>query len=61
MVPNEIVIEAMIKGLRPGPTAQYFAIKPPQTLEKLLQKMDEYIRLTMTSAKEGRKHTGSLK
>jgi hypothetical protein len=43
-VPNEIVIEAMIKGLRPGPTAQYFARKPSQTLEKLLQKMDEYIR-----------------
>jgi hypothetical protein len=43
-VPNEIVIEAMIKGLRPGPTVQYFARKPPQTLEKLLQKMDEYIR-----------------
>jgi hypothetical protein len=42
-VPNEIVIEAMIKGLRPGPMAQYFARKPPQTLEKLLQKMDEYI------------------
>jgi hypothetical protein len=41
---NEIVIEAMIKGLRPGPTTQYFARKPPQTLEKLLQKMDEYIR-----------------
>jgi hypothetical protein len=41
---NEIVIEAMIKGLRPGPSAQYFARKPPQTLEKLLQKMDEYIR-----------------
>jgi hypothetical protein len=34
-VPNEIVIEAIIKGLRPGPTAQYFARKPPQTLEKL--------------------------
>jgi hypothetical protein len=31
-------------SLRPGPTAQYFARKPPQTLEKLLQKMDEYIR-----------------
>jgi hypothetical protein len=44
IVPNEIVIEAMIKGLRPGPTAQYFARKPPQTLEKLLYKMDEYIR-----------------
>jgi hypothetical protein len=43
-VTNEIVIEAMIKGLRPGPTTQYFAKKPPQTLEKLLQKMDEYIR-----------------
>jgi uncharacterized protein Usg len=43
-VPNEIVIEAMIKGLRPGPTAQYFARKPPQTLEKLLKKMDEYIQ-----------------
>jgi hypothetical protein len=34
----------MIRGLRLGPTAQYFARKPPQTLEKLLQKMDEYIR-----------------
>jgi hypothetical protein len=43
-VPNEIVIEVMIKGLRPGPTAQYFTRKPPRTLEKLLQKMDEYIR-----------------
>jgi hypothetical protein len=34
----------MIKGLRPGPTTQYFARKALQTLEKLLQKMDEYIR-----------------
>jgi hypothetical protein len=42
-VSNEIVIEAMIKRLRSGPTAQYFARKPTQTLEKLLQKMDEYI------------------
>jgi hypothetical protein len=42
-VPNEIIVEAMIKGLRPGPTAQYFARKTLQTLEKLLQKMDEYI------------------
>jgi hypothetical protein len=44
IVPNEIVIEAMIKGLWPGPMAQYFARKPPQTLEKLLQKMDKYIQ-----------------
>jgi hypothetical protein len=43
-VPNEIVIEAMIKGLRPQPIAQYFAKKPPQTLERLLKKMDEYIQ-----------------
>jgi hypothetical protein len=43
-VPNKIVIEAMIMGPRPGPTVQYFARKPPQTLVKLLQKMDEYIR-----------------
>jgi hypothetical protein len=45
MVPNEIAIEAMIKGLRLGPTSQYFARKPPKTLEKLLHKMDEYIRV----------------
>jgi hypothetical protein len=44
MVPDEIVIEAMIKGLCPGPTVQYFARKPPQTLKKFVQKMDEYIR-----------------
>jgi hypothetical protein len=43
-VPNEIVTKAMIKGLCLGPTTQYFTRKPPQTLEKLLQKMDEYIR-----------------
>jgi hypothetical protein len=34
----------MVKGLRPGPIAQYFARKCPHSLEKLLQKMDEYIR-----------------
>jgi hypothetical protein len=43
-VPNKIISEAMIKGLWPGPTSQYSARKPLQTLEKLLQKMDEYIR-----------------
>ena len=32
-VPNEIVIEAMIKGLRPGPTTQYFARTPPNSGE----------------------------
>jgi hypothetical protein len=34
----------MVNGLRPGPTTKYFARKPPHSLEKLLQKMDEYIR-----------------
>jgi hypothetical protein len=60
-LPNEIIIEAMIKGLRPGPIAQYFTRKPPQTLEKQLQKMDEYIQLTMTSDKEGKKLTDFLR
>jgi hypothetical protein len=43
-VTDDIVIEAMIKGLHPDPAAYYFARKPPHSLEKLLQKMDEYIR-----------------
>jgi hypothetical protein len=60
-MPNEIVIEAMIKGLRSGPTTQYFARKPPQTLEKLLQKMDEYIGPTMIFVEEGRKLIGLLR
>jgi hypothetical protein len=33
-VPNEIVIEVMIKGLCPRSVAQYFARKLPQSLEK---------------------------
>jgi hypothetical protein len=60
-MPNEIVIEAMIKGLRPGPMAQYFARKPPHTLEKLLQKMDEYIRADNDFRNEGRKLLGFLR
>jgi hypothetical protein len=42
IAPNEIVIEAMIKGLRPGPTAQYFARKPPQTLLSLRQQQSSF-------------------
>jgi molecular chaperone GrpE (heat shock protein) len=45
MVQDDIVIEAMIKGLRPGPATKYFARKTPHSLENLLQKMDEYIRV----------------
>jgi hypothetical protein len=61
IVSNEIVIEAMIKGLRPGPTTQYFARKPPHTLEKLLQKMDEYIRADNDFRQRRENLTGSPK
>jgi hypothetical protein len=61
IVPNKIVIEAMIKGLRPRPMAQYFARKPPQTLEKLLQKIMSTSGLIMTSDKEGMKLTDFLR
>jgi hypothetical protein len=33
-VQDDIVIEAMVKRLRPGPNAQYFARKHPHSLEK---------------------------
>jgi hypothetical protein len=60
-VPNEIVIEAMIKGLRPGPTAQYFARKPPRLWRSCFRKWVSTSGLTMTSAKEGRKLTDFLR
>jgi hypothetical protein len=51
MVPNEIIIEAMIKGLRlntsPG--------SPPRLWRSWFRKWMSTSRLTMTSAKEGRK------
>jgi hypothetical protein len=59
--PNEIVIEAMIKGLRLGPTAQYFARKPQQTLEKLLRRWMNTSGLIMISAREWKKPTGFLR
>jgi hypothetical protein len=43
-VPNAIVIEAMIKGASARTYGSVFCRKPPQTLEKLLQKMYEYIQ-----------------
>jgi hypothetical protein len=55
MVPNEIVIEAIIKGLRPRHTTQYFARKPPRLWRSYFRKWMSTSRLTMTSAKEGRK------
>jgi hypothetical protein len=58
-VPNEIVIEAMIKGLRPGPTAQYFAESPHRLWRSCFKRWMSTFGLTMTSTKEGRKLTDS--
>ena len=52
---NEIVIEAMIKGLQPGPTAQYFARKPPILWRSCFRKWMSTFELIMTSDKKGRK------
>jgi hypothetical protein len=60
-VPNEIVIEAMIKGLRPGPTAQYFARKPHRLWRSCFRKWMSTSGRTTTSAKEGKKLTDSLR
>jgi hypothetical protein len=58
-VPNEIVIEAMIKGLSPGPTAQYFAKKPHKLWRSCFRRWMSTSELTMIFAKEGRKLTDS--
>jgi hypothetical protein len=60
-VPNEIVIEAMIKGLRPGPTAQYFTRKPPRLWRTCFRKWMSTSGLTTTFTKEGKKLTDSLR
>jgi hypothetical protein len=59
-VANEIVIEAMIKGLRQGLRLNT-SPGNPQTLEKLPQKWMSTSGLTMTSTKEGRKLTDFLR
>jgi hypothetical protein len=61
IVPNEIFIEAMIKGLQPGPTAQYFARKPPRLWRSFFRKWMSTFGLIMTSDREGRKLTDSLR
>jgi hypothetical protein len=43
-VQDDIVIEAMINCLRLVLPPQYFATKPSHSLEKLLQKMEEYVK-----------------
>jgi hypothetical protein len=58
---NEIVIEAMIKGLRPRPTAQYFVRKPPRLWRSCYRKWMSTSGLIMTFDKEGRKLTNFLR
>jgi hypothetical protein len=60
-MPNEIVIEAMIKGLRPGPSAQYFARKPLRPWRNCFKRWMNTSAPTMTFDREGRKLTGSPK
>jgi hypothetical protein len=60
-VPNEIVIEAMIKGLWPGPTAQYFARKPHKPWRSFFKRWMSISGPTMISAKEWKKHTCFLR
>jgi hypothetical protein len=60
-VPNEIVIEAMIKGLHPRPTAPYFAGSPHKLLRSCFRRWMSTSELTMIFAKEGRKLTDSPK
>jgi hypothetical protein len=63
-VPNEIVIEAMIKGLRSGPKAQYFARKPPVPLRlwrSCFRKWMSTSGPTMISARGGKKLIGFLR
>jgi hypothetical protein len=60
-MPNEIVIEAMIKGLRPGLMAQYFARKPPKLWRSCYRRWMSTSGLIMTFDKEGRKLTNFLR
>jgi hypothetical protein len=60
-VSNEITIEAMIKGLRRGPTTQYFARKPPKPWRSFSRRWMSTLEPTTISSKEGRKLTYILR
>jgi hypothetical protein len=61
IVPNEIVIEAMVKGLRPGPTASILLESLHRLWRSCFKRWMSTSGLTMTSSKEGGKLTGSLR
>jgi hypothetical protein len=50
----------MVEVVRPEPTTQYFARKPQHSLEKLLQKMEEYITMTFVREERSYKYTPKL-
>jgi hypothetical protein len=60
-VPNEIVIEAMIKGLRPRPTAQYLPGNHHKLWRSFFRRWMNIFGLIMISAREGKKPTGFLR
>jgi hypothetical protein len=60
-MPNEIVIEAMIKGLRLGPTTQYTARKLPKLWKSFSRKWMNTSEPTIIFGKEGKKFTDTLK
>ena len=43
-IPDEVVIDAAINGLRIGQCAQYFARKRPRTVQDLFTKIEEFCR-----------------
>jgi hypothetical protein len=59
MVPIEIVIEALINGLWTNPMVQYFARKPPKTLEKVSKTWMSISQSIMIFDKEG-KHVRTI-
>jgi hypothetical protein len=41
---EKITIQALIKGLTPGPTTSYVTRKEPQTIEELFKELEQYIK-----------------
>jgi hypothetical protein len=60
-VPNEIVIEAMIKGLRPGPTANTLQGSHCKHWSSFSRKWMSTSKPTIIFGKEGKKPTDTLK
>jgi hypothetical protein len=42
-VDDKTTIQALIKGLTPGPTASHLTRKKPKTIDELFHELEEYI------------------